>query len=332
MHRGVFAALTFSIWIGGATIVEGQGRAGTQPRDARLAESVLLADYGGDWYTDATAINNHGQIAGWAARDDQWVAFVWSSREGYRDITDRAFPRDINDRGEVVGMLSVCDEADCRMEGFLWSAEEGLQNLGSFLPFAINDSGDMAGVCEPQWQACVMRDGRVSAIAGPGSEARGINARGEVVGLFGDDRGFHLSAEGQFTDLGRAVASDINDHGVISGHRWTVMSTGTERAMVTAWTKDRLLSPALEVGVAIGLTKKGWVLAYGYDENERYFTYIWNPATNARVMLESADGDYVQLGAVNDHGDVVGRAGQHAAIWRVRQKDLAADRLEGRSR
>ena len=326
MHRVLSAAVTVSICIGATTIVEGEARGGTQPRVAALAESVVLADYGGDWYTDATAINNRGQIAGWAARDDQWVAFVWSAREGHTDIAERAFPRDINDRGEVVGVLFPCDEGDCPLEGFVWSAERGLQNLSSFVPFAINEHGDMAGVCDPPWQACVMRGGSMSVIAGPGSEARGINANGDVVGLYGDNRGFHFSTEGQFTDVGRAVASDINDHGVIAGHRWTIMSTGAERAMVTAWTKDGPSSPALEVGVAIGLNRKAWVLAYGYDENEQYFTYIWNPATNVRMMLVSADGGYAQLADLNDHGDIVGRAGQHAAIWRVRQKDLAGDR------
>jgi hypothetical protein len=68
--------------------------------------------------------------------------------------------------------------------------------------------------------------------------------------------------------VGRAVASDINDRGVVAGHRWTIMSSGVERAMVTAWTKGGPLSPALEVGVAVRLNKKAWVLAYGYDEND----------------------------------------------------------------
>jgi len=313
-----------------ATSVEGHGRVGKPSRPARLTESVVLADYGGDWATYPAAINNRGQIAGWALRGDggQWVAFVRSPRGKYTAIAERAAARDINDRGAVVGVLSRCNEGDCLTEGFFWSAEQGLQNLGSFLPLSINDDGDMAGDCQLQWlwQACVMRGGTVSAITGPGSEARGINANGDVVGLYGDNRGFHFSTEGQFTDIGRAVASDINDYGVIAGHRWTVMPGRGERAMVTAWTEDGPLSPALEVGVAIGLNMKAWVIAYGFDENERYFTYIWNPATNARVMLESAGGGYVHLGDINDHGDVVGSVGPHGAIWRVRKKDLAADR------
>jgi uncharacterized membrane protein len=325
MHKGLFAAVTLSLCIVAATIVEGHGRVGKHSRPARLTESVVLADYGGNWATYPDAINNRGQIAGWAlSNDGQWVAFVRSPRGKYTAIAERAFAYDINDRGEVVGILFPCDASGCRFEGFVWSAERGLQNLGSFLPLAINDDGDMAGICQLR-QACVMRGGTVSAITGPGSEARGINANGDVVGQYGDNRGFHFSTEGQFTDIGRAVASDINDRGVIAGHRWTVMPERGERAMVTAWTEDGPLSPALEVGVAIALNKKAWVIAYGFDENERYFTYIWNPATNARVMLESADGGYVQLGAINDHGDVVGSAGPHGAIWRVRKKDLAAE-------
>ena len=318
-------AVTFLICLLAAAAAYGQpGRAG-QRTAGHLVESVVLADYGGNWYTVPAAINNRGEIAGWASRgEDEWVAFVRSPRGQYEDIAERAFPYDINNRGEVVGVLFPCSGDECWREGFFWSREQGLQNLGSFLPSAVNDRGDMAGVCDALSQACVMRDNVVASIADPGSQAHGINARGDVVGIYGDNRAFHLSPDWQFNDIGRAVASDVNDRGIIAGHRWAEIGAQGERAMVTAWTKEGALSPAHEVGVGISINRRGWVIAYGYDANEESFSFIWDPGTNARVMLVSAAGGRVQFEDLNDRGDVVGRTDMGAVIWHVGQKDLSA--------
>jgi hypothetical protein len=291
-------------------------------RVRHVVESVLLANYGGDWYTVPTSINNLDEIAGWAVRGDDWVAFTRTRRGRYEAIVDRAFTRDINDRGEIVGVLFPCDGDDCRIEGFIWSRERGLHNLGSFLPFAVNNHGDMAGVCDPPRQACIMRDGVVTMIAVPGSEARGINGRGDVVGVYGDNRAFHLTADWQFKDIGRAVAEDINDRRTIAGHQWTVFGARGERAMVTAWTAHGARSPLREVSLGAAINNRGWVIANAFDENETSYSFIWDPKTDARVMLDGPAGGSVQLEDVNDRGNVVGTAGMRAVIWQVRRKQL----------
>jgi len=308
-----------------STTAAGAGAQRQERRSAALerVESAILAPYAATWYTTPAAINNRGEIAGWATNEEgEWTAWIRSPRGRYTSIADRALPRDLNDRGEVVGLLFPCDADACWLEGFAWDATGGLRNLGSFLPFSVNERGDMAGVCEPGWQACVMRDGAITAIAGPGSEARGINRHGEVVGLYGDNRAFHLSAGWTFTDIGRAVATDISDRGVIAGHRWVELESRGERAMLTAWTRSGPISPAREVGIAITINRPGWVLAYGFDENEQSFSYIWNPSSAARLLLVSTEGGWVQLADVNDRGEVVGRTGRGPAIWTISPADM----------
>ena len=298
---------------------------GAARRVAHLVESVVLPNYGGDWYTVATSINNRGDLAGYASRgEDEGVAWIRTARRGYEAIADRGLATDINNRGEVVGVRFACVGDACSSEGFFWSRDGGLQNLGSFVPFAVNDRGDMAGACEPEWQACVMRGGVVSVVAGPGSVANGINRRGDVVGTYGDNRAFHLTPDWQFKDIGRAVANGINDRRVIAGHRWIDMGERGERAVVTAWSRGRARSPLREVSVGDAINNKGWVMANAWDENEESYGFVWNSRTNTRVILDSARGEWVFLEDINDRGDVVGTAGSRAVIWRVRQRHMNA--------
>ena len=301
---------------------------GAARRVAHLVESVVLPNYGGDWYTVATSINNRGDIAGYASRgEDEAVAWIRTARRGYQAIADRGFAFDINNRGEVVGVRVLCVDEECRSEGFFWSRAEGLQNLGSFLPFAVNDRGDMAGACEAaEWHACVTRGAVVSVVAGPGSVANGINRRGDVVGTYGDNRAFHLTPAWQFKDIGRAVATGINDRRVIAGHRWTDMGERGERAVVTAWSRGKPRSPLREVSVGDAINDKGWVIANAWDENEESYSFVWNSTTKTRVILDSAKGEWVLLEDINDRGDVVGTAGLRSVIWRVRQRHLTPSR------
>jgi hypothetical protein len=307
---------------------------GDAPAQTRHIEAQMLPQYGGDWYTAPTAINNRGEIVGWAVHDTSvWgVAFLRTQSGDYLPIAESAFPTDINDRGTVVGRVALCGgypAIPCRQEGFRWSRGAGLRMLGSFFPNAINERGEMAGFCRPDEQqlpaACVMRrDGVVTPIALPPSEARGINAYGEVVGVFGDNRAFHLTRRGQFKDIGRAVANDINDSGLIAGHRWLFLPERGERAVATAWTRRQLRSPALEASVGAAVNRDGWVIANAYDAQERPYSFIWNPTSGARVMLTGADGSWMQLVDLNDRGIVLGQVGAHAALWHVRNRDMTA--------
>ena len=216
----------------------------------------------------ATGANNHGQVVGWAENTVhdptcvppqvlQFRAVIWES--GGNQIRELPpLPGDtsgaataINDKGQVVGISGICDQAVGRFtaaHAVLW--ENGgvtdIGNLGSDAwntPMAINQQGDVVGFAgqpgddpdNPQLHAFLWtrQDGIEDLGALPGdvySEAHGINERRQVVGISCDAAGScraFLWQNGVMTDLNTLVgpgytdvlttAQDINDRGEITG-------------------------------------------------------------------------------------------------------------------
>jgi hypothetical protein len=294
-------------------------------RTPQRLNGTLLKPYRANWLTVASAVNNRGEIAGYAVSpDDEWVAFVRSSSGRYQRIADRGFVADMNDRGDVVGVIFPPEDTGW-IEGFVWSRRRGLQSLGSFLPASINAGGDMAGSCEPPGtlaRACVMRDGIVSVIR-EGADARGINRAGTVVGTYGDNRAYRLTRDFEFVDLGRAVAEDINDHGVIAGHRWLQVPNRGERAVVTTFASRTVRSPG-DVGLGVAINDKGWVISIAFrptgDGGEEAYCFAWNSSTRKRVALESTSTNFISVDAINDDGLVVGNAEGQPIVWKLRKQ------------
>jgi len=216
----------------------------------------------------ATGANNHGQVVGWAENTVhdptcvppqvlQFRAVIWAS-EGNQIRELPPLPGDtsgaataINDKGQVVGISGICDQAVGRFtaaHAVLW--ENGgvtdIGNLGSDAwntPMAINQQGDIVGFAgqpgddpdNPQLHAFLWtrQHGIQDLGALPGdvySEAHGINERRQVVGISCDAAGScraFLWQNGVMTDLNTLVApgytdvlttaQDINDLGEITG-------------------------------------------------------------------------------------------------------------------
>ena len=133
-----------------------------------------LPTFGGD-NGFATAINNRGQVVGWAetpVHDPtcdlplqalQFRAALWEPKKGTM-VELPPFPDDstsaatgINDRGQAVGISGECDQAVGRFSAqhaVLW--EQGqvipLEDLGGtswHTPMAINQAGDITGFSNP---------------------------------------------------------------------------------------------------------------------------------------------------------------------------------------
>ena len=221
----------------------------------------------------AAAANNLGQIVGWAentVRDTetctppqvfQFRAVVWGPNGNQihelpvlgNDSSSAATA--INDKGQIVGISGDCDDAigsATAKHAVLWDggAITELPNLGGaefHTPTAINESGNVAGFGDRPgdliteafyWSPA----GGLQALGflydGDSlSEAFGLNARNQVVGLSCGDvecRAF-LWQDGAMSDLNSLIAPDdtvllthamdINDDGVITG-RATIRATG----------------------------------------------------------------------------------------------------------
>lgn len=180
-----------------------------------------LPTLGGD-HGFATAVNNRGQVVGWAettVRDNtcdaptqvlQFRAVMWEPRKGTMkelpplpgDSTSAATA--INERGVVAGISGECDVAVGRFSAqhaVIW--ENGrvrrIGDLGGVswhTPMAINERGDVVGFSNPpgdedgSFNARAFlwtRDGRTRDLGTlPGdtsSQALGINAKRQIVGV-----------------------------------------------------------------------------------------------------------------------------------------------------
>jgi probable HAF family extracellular repeat protein len=236
----------------------------------------------GGTHSFATGVNDRGQVVGWAqtpVRDPtctgttilQFHAVVWEPKTG--DLTTlRPLPGDsasaataINQRGQVVGISGECDQAVGRYSArhaVLWEHGEPIEigNLGGtswHTPMAINERGEVVGFSNPpsaadaagEFNAVAFRWSRRGGIDNLGtlpgdanSQAMGINARGQIVGVsFGGSRGSRafIWEDGVMTDLNDLVDTDdvllsaqhVNDAGQITG-RLRSSTTGETLAFV----------------------------------------------------------------------------------------------------
>ena len=215
----------------------------------------------------AAGSNNGGQIVGWAentVHDSkceppqvlQFRPVVWGPGDRIRDLP--LLPGDtsgaataINDRGQVVGISGICDQAVGRFtarHAVLWDDGKVIDigNLGGLAwhtPNAINRRGDIVGFSNfseadggnlrPHAFLWTESDGiedlgTLPAPLDDNSDAWGLNKRRQLVGSSCDvDNNCHafLWQDGAMTDLNELVDSDdvliaaydIDDRGRITG-------------------------------------------------------------------------------------------------------------------
>jgi probable HAF family extracellular repeat protein len=215
----------------------------------------------------AADVNSRGQVVGWAETPVvdptcnepqvlQFRAVLWEPKKGLtRELPP--FPGDstsaatvINERGQVAGISGDCDIAVGQLSArraVLWDRDTVIDigNLGGdawHTPMDINERGDIVGFSNPVGVPGIVfrprgflwtRDGGIQRLDSlPGettSQAVGINALGQIVGVSGGSLGNRavLWENGKIHDLNGLVAlgyphrlivaQHINDDGVIVG-------------------------------------------------------------------------------------------------------------------
>jgi probable HAF family extracellular repeat protein len=167
-------------------------------------------------YGSPRAINNEGQIVGWAAEGGP--ARLWDPRTGLGELP--AFPGgfgalayDINDLGHASGNADV--------------------------PYVTKLKRGMSTPCGLRANSCavIWRDGRPTAVGPDGSYGYGINNKDRVVGQFLDGshafRAF-LYRDGVFSDLNQLVPAGtpfLEEARAINDAGW-ILANGGGRAFV----------------------------------------------------------------------------------------------------
>jgi probable HAF family extracellular repeat protein len=201
--------------------------------------------------SDANAVNDSGQVVGWAETASGAVhAFSWTRTGGMVDLGTLgglySNAAGVSDSGQVVGTAAT---ANGDLHAFSWTPGGGMVDLGTLggsqsLSFGVNDSGEVVGCADiaggAPYQDCegggsseyafdwTTSGGMVDlgALGGSASVAYGVNDNGEVVGeaqlASGPSHAFSWTQAGGMVDLETlgglySAAYAVNDNGQIVG-------------------------------------------------------------------------------------------------------------------
>ena len=267
-------ALTSMIVLGSLAVPGAQAEQPAAREKPRITVTEIEALRGN--FVRVTSLNDRGVIVGamYFADIDRTVPIAWNPRDGVEKVVgdlpgaQNGVATDINNRGSIVGYVIYDDIPG----GFLWTEADGFIDLGSFVPNAINDRGQMAGSCfegSLNVAPCFWEDGSVSDLRDGARHggASGINDRGEVVGQV-DLSAFVWSPRTGTVRLptelpGQSVASAsvINNRGLIAG----VRSPSVARELAL-WTRDGDLETLpIREAAPQSIDDRGWVVGWYFD-------------------------------------------------------------------
>jgi probable HAF family extracellular repeat protein len=290
---------------------------------------------GDDGDNAATAINDHGEVAGYSPLSvGPPHGYVWTSHTGMLDLG--SLPGDtyiyaygINNSRQVVGLsYGITTSA----HAFLWTGRDGMQNIGTLggsnaAAYAINNLGQVVGDSSPPdnvggahaflWsQTGGMQD--LGTLGGTVSIAYGINDLGEVVGysLLADNvtqHPFIWTASGGMQDLdlpnGAPLASarGINAFGNVVG----LAQVRTQSAFFWLPTGRTVLIGSLggDNTGAFGINAGSQVVGFSQVPTGEIHGFLWSRGTGMQDLndLISPPGYTVML------ANAINRVGQIAA-------------------
>lgn len=303
-----------------------------------------LGTFGGD-YGEASAINSHGEIVGYAAirSKDKFGyeishAFLWQDgRMRDLEVSPRGFSTNaavaINDNGQILGVSYRYERAfsqERTAETRLWLWENGkLIRIGKFagrVKPALNERGQVIG---PNF---VWESGKLTKLDFVPSA---INDRGDIVGTVGDAQdvlAMHavLREHGKMRDLLKApsAAVAINNRGeILISNSPMGYDYGHERAYL--WRSGKLTDLGTLGGKATrarAINDRGQILGTStYSPTSlTEHTFLWQ----AGHMTDLTPHDRIggnKASAMNYSGQIIGQGDHGPYVW----KDGKTTRLTG---
>jgi probable HAF family extracellular repeat protein len=293
----------------------------------------------------ALALNDRGQVVGWAETGEQGAdgtvahGFLWQDGT-MRDLgtlpgDESSSATAINERGLIIGYGSSPD-AD---HGYLWQngAPRDLGSLGWCCtePRDVNEHGDIVGLSErPRgseraflWQRGKMFD--LGTHAARWSEAWDVNDRGEAVGgqrgmLVGESGNALLWEAGRTHDLGTlagddfSVACAINELGQVVVNSWREDPRPGEADTVRAfaWWRGQTTALGALGGIeseALAVNDRGQVVGRSETSSGAWHGFVWQQGT--MIDLGTLGGAESEAVAVNERGQVAGRSQTRSGSW-----------------
>ena len=276
-------------------------------------------------FVEVRGMNDRGAVVGdaWSAVSEQAVPILWTREGGFQKFLGEisGFATDINDAGTIVG-VTIPPVGESTF-GFVWSADTGMTDLGTFRPARINNRGQIVGVCiDPAIGTCVWEAGVMTRVND--GFGRGINERGQVVGggagATQNAAFFWSAARGTVvlddSEFGSGV--DINRRREIAGEK-CCDSTGVN-AFAVRWNgpDGALESLAVAPSSPTGINEHGWIAGYFRDAALELRGFVWLPRG---AFLDLGPG---QAFAIDNHQHVAGMVPVgdelHMVIWSVRRR------------
>ncbi len=288
-------------------------------------------------YTFAMAINQQGDVVGGSDN-----AVLWPDGGGIVDLGVSGWGAAINSLVQIAG-------STINYYAFLWTQEQGIQYLGTLggwsQAWVINDSGQVAGRSEIGnnfyhaflWtQGTGMQD--LGTLGGNLGQARGINAKGTIVG---DDNGtaFIWTATLGMKDLNSFIAakpswrlgwaSAINDGGQIAVAAFRGTSKRVGAVLLTPIMATTLVSSQnpVKAGQPVTFTAMAGNLIQGPPPDGEIVTFKDGSRVLAQIPLSNGAASFTTSGlTARTHkirayysGDVTYQSSKSAILQQVVQ-------------
>ncbi len=276
--------------------------------NVRYTVTDLGALPGFNYYSQATSINNNGQVVGTSMRSSDHAshAFLWQRDTGLQDLgtlggtSADTKAMDINNCGQIVGysqsgVVSQNDPHGHHVHAFFWQNGSGMHDILNDDGYqsqasAINDNGQVTGVyraddCDgdpSDPHAFLWQNGGTPQIFAPLFQPTGINNAGQVVGSIA-----HAGQNGAFIWQNSTGLQNI---GILPGD--TYISTTR-------------------------INDKGQVVGYSSTATGLYHSFLWQQDSGMQDLGSlGSGGGYMDIASdINNKEQVVGSSYHRAFLW-----------------